>query len=147
MDMQQVKEFVCLEKRKRDLDAELKQVKQQLDDLSGTLVLQFLNEGIDKVTADGRTVKIVQQVVANPLNGRLDMVDALKASELGQYVGENYNDQSIRGYVNEVAREVADRAAREDRLYTEEEVRAALPEPLGRAVKIHFLHKLSSTKA
>jgi hypothetical protein len=147
MNMQQVKEFVCLEKRKRDLDAELKAVKQQLDDLSEALVPQFLNEGIDKVTADGRTVKIVQQVVASPVNGRRDVVDALKASELGQYVGENYNDQSVRGYVNEVARDVADRAAREDRVYTEEEIRAALPEPLGRAVKIHFLHKLSSTKA
>jgi hypothetical protein len=147
MNMQQVKEFVCLEKRKRDLDAELKAVKQQLDDLSDALVPQFLNAGIDKVTALGRTVKIVQQVVASPVNGRRDVVDALKASELGQYVGENYNDQSIRGYVNEVARDVADRAAREDRVYTEEEIRAALPEPLGRAVKIHFLHKLSSTKA
>jgi hypothetical protein len=147
MNMAQVKEFVCLEKRKRDLDAELKKVKQQLEDLSDALVPQFLNNGIDKVTADGRTVKIVQQVVASPVNGGFEVVAALKASELGQYVGENYNDQSIRGYVNEVAREVADRAAREERLYTEEEVRAALPEPLGRAVKIHFIHKVSSTKA
>ena len=38
MNIQQLKEFVCLEKRKKDLDAELKAVKQQLDDLEEALV-------------------------------------------------------------------------------------------------------------
>jgi 8-amino-7-oxononanoate synthase len=37
MNMPQLKEFVCLENRKRNLDAELKQVKQQLDDLERVL--------------------------------------------------------------------------------------------------------------
>ena len=38
MNQEQLKGFVCLEKRKRDLDAELKQVKQQIDDLEQALI-------------------------------------------------------------------------------------------------------------
>ncbi len=37
MNLEQLKEFVCLENRKKELDAEQKQVKQQLDDLEQAL--------------------------------------------------------------------------------------------------------------
>ena len=42
MNQEQLKGFVCLEKRKRDLDAELKHVKQQIDDLEQALIPQFI---------------------------------------------------------------------------------------------------------
>jgi len=70
----------------------------------------------------------------------------LKASELGQYVAENYNSNSLTAYVREVWREVVQRAQREDRVATEDDVRAALPKPLGDAIKISLVHKLSSRK-
>ena len=47
MNQEQLKGFVCLEKRKRDLDAELKQVKQQIDDLEQALIPQFIELGAD----------------------------------------------------------------------------------------------------
>jgi vacuolar-type H+-ATPase subunit I/STV1 len=147
MNMQQLREFVSLENRKKDLDAELKSVKQQLDDLEEALVPQFIEDGVQRMTVDGRTVSIQQDVYASPLNDREDVVDALKQSELGQYVAENYNTNSLTAFVREVKRDVELRAQSENRMYTEDDVRSALPEPLGRALKISFVHKLSSRKA
>jgi hypothetical protein len=147
MNIQQLREFVSLENRKKDLDAELKAVKQQLDDLEEALVPQFVEGGVQKMTIDGRTVSLSQDVYASPLNDREDVVDALKQSELGQYVAENYNTNSLTALVREVKREVESRAQDEGRMFTEDDVRSALPEPLGRALKISFVHKLSSRKA
>jgi hypothetical protein len=147
MNIQQLWEFVSLENRKKDLDAELKAVKQQLDGLEEALIPQFLDSGVQKMTVDGRTVSIQQDVYASPLNDRGDVVDALKHSELGQFVAENYNTNSLTAFVREIKREVESRAQQDDRMYTEEDVRAALPDPLGRALKISFVHKLSSRKA
>lgn len=147
MNMQQLRGFVSLENRKKDLDAEIKSVKQQLDDLEEALVPQFIEDGVQRMTVDGRTVSIQQDVYASPLNDREDVVDALKQSELGQYVAENYNTNSLTAFVREVKRDVELRAQSENRMYTEDDVRSALPEPLGRALKISFVHKLSSRKA
>lgn len=147
MNMQQLKTFVSLEKQKRELDARLKEVKQTLDELEEVLVPQFIEDGVQRMTVDGRTVAIQQDVYASPALCREDVVKALKLSELGQYVGENYNTNSLTAFVREAKREVEFRAQQENRIYTEDDVLAALPEPLGKAVKVSFVHKLSSRKA
>jgi hypothetical protein len=147
VNLEQLKEFVCLENRKKELDAEQKQVKQQLDDLEDALVPQFIQNGIQKMTVDGRTVSLVHDIYASPLYDRDDVVAALKQSELGQYVAENYNTNSLTAFVREVKREVESQAQQEQRPYDEEDIRAALPAALGQTLKISFVHKLSSRKA
>jgi hypothetical protein len=146
MNMEQLKHFVCLENRKRDLDNELKATKQQLDDLEQVLVPQFIDDGVQRMTVDGRTVSLSQDIYAGPLNDRADVVIALKQSELGQYVAENYNANSLTAFVREVARDVAARAEREGRPYDEAEVRQSLPRPLGDVLKVSFVHTLRSRK-
>lgn len=147
MNIEQLKEFVCLETRKRELDSELKAIAARIDDLEQSLVPQFLSDGVASMKVDGRTVYIAQDIQASPTNGRAEVIGALKHSELGQYVSENYNTQSLRAFVREVAEEVRLRCQQQDRLFTEEEVRAALPAPLGAALKIAFVHSLRSRKA
>ena len=150
MNMEQLREFVSLENRKRDLDAELKATNQKLDELEDLIIPQFIEAGVPSiaVTVDGstRTLSIYPDVYASPLNDRAEVAAALKASELGQYVAENYNSNSLTAYVREVWREVVQTAQREDRVATEDDVRAALPKPLGDAIKISLVHKLSSRK-
>ena len=146
MNMEQLKEFVCLENRKRDLDAELKATKQKLDDLEQVLVPQFIDDGVQRMTVDNRTVSLAQDIYASPPSERADVVAALKASELGQYVAENYNTNSLTAFVREVARDVAILAEREGRPYGEDEVLQALPKPLGTALKVSFVHSLRSRK-
>jgi hypothetical protein len=147
MNMEQLKEFVALEKRKRELDSELKQIAARLDDLEQALVPQFLNDGVNSLRIDGRLVYLAQEIYAGPLNDRAQVIAALKASELGQYISENYNTQSLKAFVREVAEEVRLRCEQQERLFTEEEVRAALPAPLGAALKISFVHSLRTRKA
>lgn len=147
MNMEQLKQFVALEKRKRDLDSELKQIAARLDDLEQALVPQFLNDGVNSLRIDGRLVYLAQEIYAGPANDRSEVIAALKASELGQYVSENYNTQSLRAFVREVAEDVRLRCEQQERLFTEEEVRAALPAPLGAALKISFVHSLRTRKA
>lgn len=146
MNMEQLKEFVCLENRKKDLDAELKATKQKLDDLEQVLVPQFIDDGVQRMTVDNRTVSLAQDIYASPLGDRAEVVAALKASELGQYVAENYNTNSLTAFVREVARDVAVAAGREGRPYGEAEVLGALPQPLGNALKVSFVHSLRSRK-
>ncbi|MCC6366872.1 MAG: hypothetical protein IT165_25400 [Bryobacterales bacterium] len=150
MNMEQLREFVSLENKKRDLDAELKATNQRLDELEDLILPQFIEAGVPSiaVTVDGstRTLSIYPDVYASPRNDRADVAAALKASELGQYVAENYNSNSLTAYVREVWREIVQAAARENRVATEDDVRAALPKPLGDAIKISLVHKLSSRK-
>jgi hypothetical protein len=124
VNLEQLKEFVCLEYRKKELDAEQKQVKQQLDDLEQALVPQFIQAGIQKMTVDGRTVSLVHDIYASPLYDRDDVVAALKQSEPGQYVAENYNSNSLTAFVREVKREVESQAQQEQRPYDEEDIGA-----------------------
>ncbi|MBZ5619876.1 MAG: hypothetical protein LAQ69_14305 [Acidobacteriia bacterium] len=150
MNMEQLREFVSLENRKRDLDAELKRANQRLDELEGLIIQQFIEAGVPSiaVTVDGstRTLSIYPDVYASPLHDRIEVAAALKASELGQYVAENYNSNSLTAYVREVWREVLLLAKQQNRLAGEEDVRAALPKPLGEVLKISMVHKLSSRK-
>jgi hypothetical protein len=150
MNMEQLREFVSLENRKRDLDAELKAANQRLDELEDLIIPQFIEAGVPSiaVTVDGstRTLSIYPDVYASPLNGRTEVAAALKASELGQYVAENYNSNSLTAYVREVWREVLLLAKQQNRVAGEEDVRAALPKPLGEVLKISLVHKLSSRK-
>jgi hypothetical protein len=147
MNVAQLKEFVCLETRKRELDSELKAIAARIDDLEQALLPQFLSDGIASMKVDGRTVYIAQDIQASPANDRVEVIGALKESELGQYVSENYNPQSLRAFVRELAEEVRLCCQQQDRLFTEEEVRVALPAPLCDALKISFVHTLRSRKA
>ena len=151
MNMEPLREFVSLEKKKKDLDAELKAAKQRLDELEEIIIPMFVAEGVPSmaVETDGmtRTLSIYQDVYASPMNDREEVVAALKASELGVYVAENYNTNSLTSYVREVWNELKDTARREQRVVFEADLRAALPEALRPVLKISLLHKLSSVRS
>ncbi len=150
MNMEPLWEFVSLEARKKDLDAQLKAIKQRPDELEEIIIPMFIQAGVPSMTVavDGtkRTLAIYQDVYASPANDRGEVVDALKQSELAQYVAESYNANSLTSLVRETWKELVDTAAREKRIASEEDLRAALPAPLGAALKVSLVYKLSSTK-
>lgn len=151
MNMEPLREFVSLEKKKKDLDAELKAVKQQLDVLEQAIIPIFIEAEVPLVVveADGmtRTLSIYEDLYASPATDRADVVVALKASELGDYVAENYNANSLTSYVREIWNELKDTAKRENRVVFEADLRAALPEALRPVLKISILHKISSVRS
>jgi NADP-dependent 3-hydroxy acid dehydrogenase YdfG len=131
----------------------MKLTKQKLDDLKQALIPQFLEDGFQSTEIDGRTVYIHAEVRPAMVNGREQVVEALRKEGLDQYIGVNH--QSFGAFVREVAREVEDAIARENaskpfeqqHVMDEEDVRAALPAALRDHVSITFDHDLRSRKA
>jgi hypothetical protein len=150
MNLEPLREFVSLEQRKKDLDAELKATKQKLDELEDQIIPMFIEAGVPSMTVEvngaKRTLSIYPDVYASPLNDREEVVDALKASELDQYVAENYNTNSLTSFVREIWKELRHNASREERVVTEDDLRAALPQALQGVLKLSLIHKLSSTR-
>ncbi len=150
MNMEPLREFVSLETRKKELDADLKATKQRLDELEQQIIPMFVEEGVPSMTVevDGvkRTLSIYPDVYASPLNDREEVVDALKQSGLDQYVAENYNTNSLTSYVREIWKELLATAGREKRIVTEDDLRSALPLILAGTLKLSIIHKLSSTR-
>ena len=158
MRMEPLREFVSLEKRRKDLDAESKAIKQRLDELEQEIVPLFIEEGVPSMAVTvacpqcgahttTRTLSIYPDVYASPLNDREEVVAALKQSELGQYVAENYNTNSLTSFVRELWKDLRETAGREQRVVTEEDLRAALPAPLQNVLRVSMIHKLSSTRS
>lgn len=150
MNMEPLREFVSLETRKKELDADLKATKQRLDELEQQIIPMFVEEGVPSMTVevDGlkRTLSIYPDVYASPLNDREAVVDALKQAGLDQYVAENYNTNSLTSFVREIWKELLATAGREKRIVTEDDLRAALPLVLAGTLKLSIIHKLSSTR-
>ena len=71
MNMDQLKEFVSLEKCKKELDSELKAIAARLDDLEQALVPQFLTDGVNSLKINGRVVYLAEDIYASPINDRL----------------------------------------------------------------------------
>src|SRR5579885_705997 len=126
MNLEPLREFVSLENHKRDLNADLKATQQRLDELEGTIIPMFIEAGVPAMTVevDGakRTLSIYPDVYASPLNDREEVVGALKESELGQYVAENYNTNSLTSFVREVWKELRHGADRGQRVVTEDDL-------------------------
>jgi len=145
MDEKPVKEYVCLSKRISDLKGELKQAEHDKKELERVVVNEMVNAGLQKVSADGRTLTIKRKVEASPVDGRHSLTEALREAGLEALI--SYSDPTIRAYVKEVAGPVLDLAEREQRDPTEAEIQAAFPEPVGRALKVFLGFELSNTKA
>ena len=150
MNMEPLREFVSLDARKKDLTAELAATNQRLEELEETIISMFIEDGVPgmDVKADGvptRYLSINEDIHASPLRDRTEVAAALKDSDLGQYVAENYNTRSVEKIVRDLWKELRQEAARDKRLATVDEVRAALPAPLGAALKISLVYKLSNT--
>lgn len=147
MNSAKAKEYVCLERRKDSLAAELKQVEHDLKAMERVVVDEMLNAGFQKIEVDGRTLKLVPDIYASPVEDRWAVVEALKEAGLDQYIPQNYNDSQLRSFVKEIAGEVMSRAQDEERVATAEDIRDALPAPLRAALRVYLGHKLSNRKA
>jgi hypothetical protein len=146
MNMDQLKELVTLHKRKEALTTELEQTATRMDELKDSLLPQFLSKGLQSMRIDGRLVSITQDVYASPAEDRPAVCKALCEADLSDFVEANYNTNTVKAYVRELAREVKEDCLREQRLFDEEALRARLPAPLRNALRIGLLHTLRVLK-
>lgn len=150
LDMETIREYLRLEKEKKDLNASLKVVQEKLDALDVTITGMLLGAGVDSMKVDGRLVYLAQEVFIGAADGceRADVIAALKADEdASAFVSENYNSQSLRSWVKEIAESVVTACRDAGELYTEDKVLEALPAGLRNVLRITFGKTIRTRKA
>lgn len=99
-DIKTVAEYVALAKRKADLDAEIKSVEAQMKKLHDALVTYYIENNVQRLNVDGRTVYLHKQVWAS-LKDAAAGVQAFKAAGLGDMCKESINGQTLSAWVRE----------------------------------------------
>ena len=106
MNTEELKRFVALEERRKQLEAEVDSIKAEAAELEGLLLPQFEQSGMERVSIDGRTVYVERKLWAKAKDGdKPSVCKALKRCRLGDYVEETFNTNSLSAYVRELDRE------------------------------------------
>jgi hypothetical protein len=106
MNTDELKRFVALEERRRQLEAEIDTIKAEAAELEALLLPQFEQSGMERVAIDGRTVYIERKLWAKARDGdKAAVCKALKRCRLGDYVEQTFNSNSLSAYVRELDRE------------------------------------------
>jgi hypothetical protein len=106
MNTDELKRFVALEKRRRQLEIEIDNIKSEAAELELRLLPQFELSGMERISIDGRTVYVERKLWAKAKNDDKPAVcKALKHCRLGDYVEETFNVNSLSAYIRELDRE------------------------------------------
>lgn len=103
MDMSDVRQYVKLRRRQRELESEAESIKEEADKLQEALLEAFASDSIDNVTADGHVVYLHRQLWAalEPGATKEDVIAGLRASGEEHFVYETYNHQTISAWLRE----------------------------------------------
>ncbi|MFH1184489.1 MAG: hypothetical protein V1755_05560 [Chloroflexota bacterium] len=99
-DIKTVAEYVALAKRKAKLDAEVESVDAQMKKLHDSLVTYYIENGVQRLNVDGRTVYLHKQTWAS-LKDTVAGVAAFKSAGLGDMCKESINGQTLSAWVRE----------------------------------------------
>ena len=105
MNMEDLREFVALERQKKELKAQLAPIQDKLAVLSETLTEQFLEDGVTSMKHDGRTVFLKREFYASPKDdagGKEPVVKALRKCGLRELVEVTYNTNRLKSAVKEL---------------------------------------------
>lgn len=98
-----VKEYIAIHAERQDLKARDDLLSRKATAMESALIDNFLNEGFDKVSVDGATVYLFEQVWAKA-NGTGQMVAAaLKKAKLDEFI--SYSSGALSGYVRELIKQ------------------------------------------
>lgn len=140
-----VNTFARLTQRKRDLEHELNQIKDELKPLEEQILDELAANGWQNIThADsGYTFYIRRQIWARAADGedRTAACRALKQAGLGDFVGETFNTHSLSAHFRELAEE---RVAQGDPVT---DVDVLLPEELRGVIQLTTDHSLRAARS
>jgi hypothetical protein len=128
--MDKIAEFVKLEQRKADLQAELNQVKKDLQILEPIVRNHMLDNNIKSMNVDGRTAYLKKNVFIKLLVEKPVVAQALMDAGLTDFVREDFNIRTLTAYCREML-----------------ENKTALPSQLANKIKIDTKISLKSRKA
>lgn len=135
MDTADVRQYVALRQRVKELEAAAKGVKEEADSIEQRLLDEFAQEGVDRMTLDGITVYLKNDHYPAMKDGvdRAQVVAALAGNEHSRgLVTEGYNGNSFNAFIRELAGPEGDQP---------------LPEYLADLVEVHTKSSLRTRKA
>lgn len=146
MNIAELKEFVALEDEKAGIKTRLKAIESRLGQLDESLTRQFVEDGIQSTSIDGRTVYLHRDIYASAKDGDKEaVVVALKACDLSQYISEDYNANSLKAFVREMVREAEEQARLEGRVL--DDPAQAVPPQLAATLNISTVFSVSSRRS
>lgn len=99
--MEKIKRIIEIKKQLDELDAQSKKLKAEYEALEPEVIQYLEQEGLDKVTMDGRTVFVRRQLWASVNKENPFALDILREQGLGDFIEEKVNSQRISSYVRE----------------------------------------------
>lgn len=111
MDTADVRMYVALRRRVKELEAQAKGVKDEANELEQRLLDEFAQESVDRITVDGTTVYLRTQRFASIPEGvtKEELVEALEADPHSRgLVSKNFNWNSVHAHVRELIGESGD---------------------------------------
>lgn len=123
--------YAELEERRRELEDELKATEQEMGRMEQDLLNSMAEGQCDKITLRGITFFPKRRIFAAPAEGysRSEVADALIAAGLSDFVKNDYNANTLNGYISSFNRE-------SDLPLTAQQLREQLPEPLRNCVAV-----------
>lgn len=106
MNTQAVNRLVELTVRKRELEAQAKELAREIQELEESLLEQFGEAGISSVRAEGGTVSLSRQLWATCADGDYSRAcAALHAAGLDEFVQPRFNSNTLSAYFRELDRD------------------------------------------
>jgi hypothetical protein len=136
MDTIKAAEYSVLIQQIRAREKEVKAMKKKAKDLETELLPDFKNSGTQRINIAGGTVWLNRKVWASAGGDMPRLVDAMKAADMADMVGETVNGNTLSAWVREFDKE---------NLMTESEIVEALPEELREAINVEIKFTLGVT--
>ena len=126
-----------------DAEAMIKAMKEERAIIEQQIIERWADIGTTKTTINGRTIYIKRSLQLSPVDGRDGVIKALTESGMTEYLKEDYNTNSLKSFVTGLAK---DMAAEQGMELSVDEIRAALPDELGKALGLFEKYQVVTRK-
>jgi len=100
LDTERYKNFIELNQKKKEIEQQLKEIKKQIETEEIDLIDQLLDNDMEKISINGRTVYINSKIYAQ-IHNKQKAIEILKAEGFEDYVKPSYNTNQISTMLRE----------------------------------------------
>lgn len=128
-----IRDWMKMVERKREAEERIAEINEQIKECERLILRDLQEEGVDRITVDGKTVYVRREVWASSGGDTPALVQAFKEEGLDELVTETVSSQRLSAWVREHDPE---------RSMSEEEIVSALPPRIAPHVKVTEVFKL-----
>jgi len=104
MNIELIKKYIEIKTHLKHHSSEADKFKAQAIELEEQIIEEFNQDGINRITVDGKTV-YVSKTIWPKIIDKQKAIDILKASEYSHYISESYNTKQLASLLRELVEE------------------------------------------